>query len=233
MNTKNSSASGFTLLELCVAMALIVVIALMSVSAFQTTRERSNSMKCVGNLRQWGTIINLYTIDHQGFFPMNQTPRASGGTKLFFEDLAPYGEYRYPLGDTAANREIYRRTLLACPSEETLGKSIPFCYALNIDLDFKVQGAVARVSRQTLTNPSTYVLMSDSYSTSTFYTYTRARFEDYSKCHRRHKGIPNFLYADGRVAPFQQEMKGWGDAGGNTEENRLRWFANGINPTKR
>lgn len=233
MNTKSSPVSGFSLFELCVAMALVVVLALLSVSAVRSTRERSNAMKCVGNLRQWGALINLYTVDHQGFFPMNQTPRESGGKKLFFEDLARYGEYRYPLGDTAANRELYRRTLLACPSEETLGKSIPFCYALNIDLDFTVQGPVARVNQRTLTNAATYVLMSDSYKTSTFYSYKRERFEDYSNCHRRHGGIPNFLYADGHVAPFRQEMIGWGDVGGNTEENRLRWFANGMNPTKR
>lgn len=214
-------------------MALMVVIALLSFSAFRSTRERSNAMKCVGNLRQWGTLIQLYGTDHRGYFPMNQTPRDSGGTKLFFEDLAPYGNYRYPLGDSADNRILFRRTILACPSEETLGKSIPFCYALNIDLDFKVQGAAAQVRRQTLTNATTYVLMSDAYSTSTFYTHTRAKFESYSRCNRRHNGIPNFLYADGHVAPFQQEMKGWGDAGGNTEENRLRWFASGINPTRR
>ncbi len=215
------------------AMALMVVIALLSFSAFRSTRERSNAMKCVGNLRQWGTVIQLYAAEHRGYLPMNQTPRDSGGTKLFFEDLAPYGNYRYPLGDSANNRILFRQTILACPSEETLGKSIPFCYALNIDLDFKVQGAAAQVRQQTLTNAATYVLMSDSYSTSTFYTHTRAKFEGYSRCNRRHNGIPNFLYADGHVAPFQQEMKGWGDAGGNTEQNRLRWFASGINPTRR
>lgn len=227
------STSGFTLLELLIAIALIAVISLLGFSAFSNTRERSNRMKCINNLRSWGVLINLYSNDNLGYLPMNQTPRDSGGTKLFMEDLAPYGNYRYPLGDTPANRALFKTTIMACPSEVELGRRIPFCYGLNIDLDFKVQGNAARVRRQSLQNAASYVLMSDSYGNSTFYTHTRAKFESYSNCNRRHDGIPNFLYADGHVAPFNEEMKGWGDAGANTEPNRRRWFANGINPTQR
>ncbi len=225
---------GFSLLELCIAVLIIAVLALFSFSVFTSTKEKSRVIGCIANLRLWGSVIAAYTSDHAGELPMNQVPHATGtGKIIFFQNLASYGSYRFPITNTAMNRIAYKRSILACPAEPTLDKGVPYTYGLNIDLDYTVQGEKARVRVQTLRNSSTYVLMSDTLGTSTFYTHTRKKFEDYSKCHMRHGGAPNFLYADGHVSPLHEPMVGWGDPGGNTEENRNIWFANGINPTRR
>ncbi len=230
--------SGFSLIELCVVIAILAVLVILGVPALSKARERSLAVACLGNLRGWGAAIAAYTADNRGELPPDQAPRDRGNPASsrisIFARLAPYGNYRFP----AVNVGDYRGSILGCPAERSLSIQNTTCYALNIDLNYRVQeesgyGFVTYIRTQTLQNASQYLLMSDARGTSILYTVSKTRFESWTYGTARHDGTPNFLYADGHAAPFTGKFHGYSDANGKTAFYRNLFFANGIDPYSR
>ena len=223
---------AFSLVELCVVLAVLCVVFALSFPILLQGRERANSMKCLGNLRHWHVAIMGYANDHSGELPMNEVPGPIAGKTILFSQLAaPYGNFPY----SYPNKDAFRQSVMACPSEVTLKNGIYTCYGLNIDLDYRIQGDKARVRLPSLTNMPTYVLMADTYANAILYTHTKAKMfgVGFSLANRRHGGFPNFLFADGHVVSYRDPIVGWGDPGGTAEVYKKLWFANGINPTQR
>ena len=69
---------GFTLIELLVATAIVGILSLLALGAFQKVTGQAKASKCAGQLRQIGLLVGLYTADYGGQFPA-----ASG---YFFKD---------------------------------------------------------------------------------------------------------------------------------------------------
>jgi len=62
---------AFTLTELLVILALVALAALMMLPAFAGSRTRSQSVRCLGNLKQMIGAVLMYTHDYHDFFPPN------------------------------------------------------------------------------------------------------------------------------------------------------------------
>jgi len=60
---------GFTLIELLVVIAVIVLLIALLLPALQKARNQARSAVCQANLRQWGSVLALYTEDSQGLLP--------------------------------------------------------------------------------------------------------------------------------------------------------------------
>ena len=57
---------GFTLIELLVVISIVVLLMAILLPALQRVRKQARAVVCQTNLKQWGTILALYTEDHQG-----------------------------------------------------------------------------------------------------------------------------------------------------------------------
>ena len=61
--------AGFTLIELMVVVAIIVVLLAVGVTAFGRARAAAQTATCIENLRMWGSAFYLYAAEHRGRFP--------------------------------------------------------------------------------------------------------------------------------------------------------------------
>lgn len=65
----NRGATGFTLIELLTVIAIIGILAAILIPTVGAVRERARSSKCVANLRSLGISVELYAMDHSGYYP--------------------------------------------------------------------------------------------------------------------------------------------------------------------
>ena len=59
----------FTLVELLVVIAIIAILAALLLPALNASREKAQSVKCLGNLKQLGTAALTYVGDNNDYYP--------------------------------------------------------------------------------------------------------------------------------------------------------------------
>jgi len=72
-----SKWEGFTLIELLVVISIIALLMAILLPALRRVRNHARAVLCQTNLKQWGTILALYTEDNQGRLPRS-TPGIVG-----------------------------------------------------------------------------------------------------------------------------------------------------------
>lgn len=90
--SKMRRASGFTLVELLVVMAVVAILAAILLPALAAAKERTRPIVCLNNLKQIGVAINLYANDHEDFLlpaeyhPGNGAPYQEGWAATLVQD---------------------------------------------------------------------------------------------------------------------------------------------------
>ena len=64
---------AFTLVELLVVIGIIALLVGMLMPALNKARQSANTLKCLSNLRQIGTVMNMYIAANKGSFPIGQS----------------------------------------------------------------------------------------------------------------------------------------------------------------
>ena len=103
---------GFTLTELLIVISIILVLTVLSVSAYESVSQKSEIISCGNRLRQVGQILNRYADDYYSQFP-TATPPLGFGSLYNWGDL--WADY-----DSAARYFSTRED----PANHTYTKSI-------------------------------------------------------------------------------------------------------------
>jgi hypothetical protein len=109
-------AAGFTLRDLVVVIAALVVLGLFLVPALQRANQKSMRITCICNLKQIGTAYRIWANDNGDQFPAS-APQTNGGWNDFLNrtDASAYAWMNYAM---MSNELGQSPLILVCPSDE-------------------------------------------------------------------------------------------------------------------
>jgi len=64
-------AAGFTLLELLVVIAIVSALAALLLPSLARAKQKGSQVNCLGNLKQFGLALQLYSGENEDFYPPN------------------------------------------------------------------------------------------------------------------------------------------------------------------
>ncbi len=220
--------SGFTLIELIVVLAIMVVLAMLTTGAVSSAREAANRTKCASNLRMMAMAAIAYAEDNRGEFPWGAR-RVNGRMEAW--DFVTDSDGTVRPGAMWSGYGI--NSVLQCPSfvgGNANWQNNPYTgYNYNCSYIGKVQGDPGR--RQTparlsqIKDPSRTALFGDGEFGSGANKFMRAPVRDVDhdgsgKSLRlsgtqgfRHRGKTNVAFCDGHVQALHQPYRYDGSEG--------------------
>ncbi len=208
---------------------IICVLAALIGTVMQVARARANSARCVSNLRQWGTALQLYEADNAGYIPR----RGQGVQPVFqinrpddwFNALPPYMGMQSYQNDIAQKLRPNAgdNSVFICPSATDPGATYFMPYAMNMYLSPWIRPQEHRISQ--IPSPEQLAFMADAPGP---YSSTIPSTMPFSVI-ARHSGRANVCFVDGHVVSFDGPYMGCGLGEPTLSDIRWQTLTSGVN----
>jgi prepilin-type N-terminal cleavage/methylation domain-containing protein/prepilin-type processing-associated H-X9-DG protein len=144
-----NSPRGFTLIEVLVVMAIVVIIAALAVPALTRAIERAKAAKDMSNLRQIGLLVQTYLNDKDGILPVISAAPGIGTTAT----PVIYPKY-------VATKKVFQSPFDKRAADET--DSAPVSYGINANMYAASPGIAGNTAK--VVSPSSTILMAPNYN---------------------------------------------------------------------
>ena len=188
---------AFTLIELLVVIAIIGILAAFLLPALGRSKEKAQTVVCLGNLRQWGTATQMFAIANNDFLPKDGSGNGTSKEEGWYIDLPRImGIPTYQELPWRTNASIEPgRSVWICPSNtnRSNGNNL-FHYCLNRNVNGS--GAGNQINITSIRNPGATVWLFDNGG--------RAAVAQQNNVHTNlHSHGANFTFLDGHSARFK------------------------------
>jgi prepilin-type processing-associated H-X9-DG protein/prepilin-type N-terminal cleavage/methylation domain-containing protein len=163
-----SRLSAFTLVELLAVIAILAILMALLFPALGKMHEKTNTTKCVGNLRQIGALVGIYVADNDGYLPY-WLPTTDGGSWVwdnYAHTATRGGELPrlagYHPGGIMTDAQYLApgsKNLFNCPSNTSKVRSNG--YAANTLLMGDIRNPGTRKKMVSISHPGRMVLIAD------------------------------------------------------------------------
>lgn len=221
MITPSRHQQAFSIIELSVAMALVVVLAILSTMGISSVRGKARTVQCLNHVRQLANGVILYNQENRGFYPphLGQYSTQEGRyTLIWYGHIAQYVtnwnlSIASPMGKTfycPANKVADPNSSASYLSTSDPATCRNYSYGYNYGQLSSMAGYAA-VRSTAILNPSKLVILSEipNFQTpSDVYTFplsgdaVKTNLKQYPgdrQISLRHGGMANFAFADGHV----------------------------------
>lgn len=215
-------AAAFTMVELLVTVAIIAILATLTLAGRNIYRGLSTRATCSANLRQLGTAVNMYVSDNHGYFPAYVQQQSNGDRTWFFgnesgsggegdRDLDRESGPLYPYIQEVGKIEVCPAFNYGSAVWKPKFKGASYGYGYNWLLGGRFGGAPMNVSQ--LKSGARVILFGDCGQVNTFQapaSPSKPMLEEFyminetdKTVHFRHNGTANMLFVDGHVEVFK------------------------------
>jgi len=87
MRKDSARQRGFSLVELLLVIALIAILIGLTLPVLQEVRDDARDVASLSNLRQHGTVLQMYANDSDGYWPYFRSPEPAATDTRFFEQI--------------------------------------------------------------------------------------------------------------------------------------------------
>ncbi|MEI6494396.1 MAG: prepilin-type N-terminal cleavage/methylation domain-containing protein [Verrucomicrobiota bacterium] len=194
MMKKPISREAFTLVELLVVTAIIVILVMLLLPVFSAIQKKRDQVVCLASLKNLGATFHNFAGDNDAKLPPAPNDPFNP-TKYWRRALLPYVELQ------AAGADVFQTPFFTCPPVRNIlvkngGKSGMNCYAMSQALSELRLVAINKPSKKILAMegrvPAGSQIPSEILNTTTYFPTTY------------HVGGNNILYADGHVAFWKE-----------------------------